>query len=111
MRSTNDILIDVKDNKDVSKEELKMALLVLDSINFFNHNHLKRLLKGGLGAELTKKEFPDACADLGISKLEFEGLKKDPYEFLGPDHIPGTKEWEVIHKAATNLFNKVVNNL
>ena len=111
MRSTNDILIDVKDNKDVSKEELKMALLVLDSINFFNHNHLKRLLKGGLGAELTKKEFPDACADLGISKLEFEGLKKDPYEFLGSDHVPGTKEWEVIHKAATNVFNKVVNNL
>lgn len=110
MRSTNEILIDVKDNKEVSKEELRMALLVLDAINFFNHNHLKRLLKGGLGAEVTKKEFPDAYADLGVSRFEFEGLKKDPYEFLGPNHTPGTEEWKAIHRAATSVLNKVVNN-
>lgn len=110
MRCTAEILSDVKENLDVDKEELRLALLVLDSINFFNHGHLKRLLKGGLAADLTKREFPGAHADLGISKTEYDCMKMDPNDYLGPDHIPGTPEWEKFHIIATRIFNKVMND-
>lgn len=110
MRSTNEILADVKDNIDVDKEELRMALLVLDAVNFFNHSHLRRLLQGGIGAELTTKEFPGVCIELGVSKNEYEALKMDPIQYLGPDHIPGTEEWKQFHDVATKIFNKVLED-
>ena len=109
MRSTIEILCDVKDNVAVDKEELRMALLVLDSINFFNHNHLRRLLKGGVGAELTANEFPDAYGELGISKHEYQALRMDPIKYLGEDHIPGTASWARIHKIANNVLNTVLS--
>lgn len=109
MRSTIEILCDVKDNVDVDKEELRMALLVLDSINFFNHNHLRRLLKGGVGAEFTANEFPDAYGELGISKHEYNALRMDPLKYLGEDKIPGTEAWERFHKIANNILNIVMD--
>lgn len=108
MRSTIEILSDVKDNIDVDKEELRMALLVLDSINFLNHNHFRRLLKGGVGAELTANEFPDVHGELGISKHEYQALHMDPIQYLGEDHIPGTASWSRIHKIANNILNTVL---
>lgn len=109
MRSTIEILSDVKDNADVDKEELRMALLVLDTLIFFNRNHIRRLIKGGVGAELTKNEFPDEHAELGISEHEYNALRMDPIKYLGRDHIPGTPEWESVHRVATKIFNKFVN--
>ena len=106
MRSTVDILIDVKNNVDVDKEELKLALLVLDAINFFNHNHIKRLLKGGTAANLTHKDFPGSCKDLGISESELKALNSDPISYLGPDHIPGTLEWNEFHQLSLSLLDK-----
>ena len=108
MRSTIEILIDVKDNIDVDKEELRMALLVLDSLSFLNRNHFKRLLKGGIGAELTATEFPDAYGELGISKHEYQALRMDPIQYLGEDYIPGTESWSRIHKIANNILNTVL---
>ena len=108
MRSTIEILSDVKDNIDVDKEELKLALLVLDSINFFNHNHIRRLLAGGIGAELTVTEFPGSCKDLGISKYEYDAMKMDPFEYLGEDKIPGTESWKYFHDIHTNILNAVM---
>lgn len=110
MRSTNDILCDVKDNIPVDPEELRMALLVMDSLNFFNHGRLKRFCQGGLAAEMTLKEFPGVCADLGVSKSEYDAMKMDPLEYLGLDHIPGTPEWERFHTIANNILKKVTSN-
>ena len=110
MRSTNEIIIALKECEHVEYEELRMACLVLNSLLFFSHNDIKRLLKGGIGAEITKNmEFPDAYADLGISKTEYEAMKKDPVEWLGVDYIPGTPEYLERYKISKAIFNKVVN--
>lgn len=111
MRSTIDILCDVKDNIDVDKEELRIAILVLDEINFFNHNYMRRLLKGGLAAELAAREFSDKGADLGISEAEYKALQMDPIEYLGTDRIPGTPEWEIIHKTAQSILDKILKEI
>lgn len=110
MRSTNEILIDVKDNVDVDKEELKMALLVLDAINFFNHRYIRRLFENNYASKLImNREFPDeAHKQLGVSKSEYLAMKQDPYVYLGPSHTPGTEEYNYIYKIANNVLDHVI---
>lgn len=110
MRTTCEIISAIKDSAPVDPEELRMACLVLDVLLFFAHGNIKLLLAGGIGAELTRKEFPDAHADLGISKMEYEALRKDPIEFLGPAHIPGTPEYEARYRVSKKIFEKFVNS-
>ena len=110
MRSTNEIIIALKECEHVEYEELRMACLVLNNLLFFSHNNTKRLLKGGTAAEITKKmEFPDAHADLGISKTEYEATRNDPVEWLGANNIPGTPEYMERYKISKAIFNKVMN--
>ena len=106
MRSTAEIISAVKDSETVDFEELRMACLVLDSLLFFAHENIKRLLDGGLGAELTKKNFPDAHAELGISKQEYEAWRKDPVKYLGKEHIPGTQEYDQHYRISKKIFEK-----
>ena len=108
MRSTAEIIIAIKDCEEVSIEELKMACLVEDALLFFAHGNIRRLLKGGIGAELTRKEFPDAHADLGISKHEYEAMKKDQIEYLGVDHIPGTPEYNARYEISKKILKKFI---
>ena len=111
MRSTNQIIADVKDNMEVTYEELRLALLVMDGINFLNHGRFKRLLKGGYEADIERGNFPGACFDLGVSKHEYDAMNMDPKEYLGPEHIPGTPEYQRIHELATKLFNNLVQDV
>ena len=108
MRNTAEIIAAIKDSAPVDPEELRMACLVLDSLLFFAHGNLKRLLTGGIAAEMTKREFPDAHADLGISKSEWEAWRKDPVEWLGAAHIPGTPEYESRYRVSKKIFEKFV---
>ncbi len=111
MRCTAEILSDVKDNVEVPYEELRLALLVMDAINFLNHGRFKNLLKGGQSAELEKFNFPGAHAELGISKHEYNAMHMDPVEYLGQEHIPGTEAYARIHDLALKLFNKFVHDV
>ena len=106
MRSTSEIIAAIKDSEPVDYEELRMACLVLDSLLFFAHGNLRRLLAGGLGAELTKMDFPDAYAELGISKQEYEAWGKDPVEYLGKEHIPGTQEYDQHYRISKKIFER-----
>ena len=54
MRAACEIIADIKDNKEVTYEELKLACLVLDFLLFQYKNDVKNLLKGGIAAELTR---------------------------------------------------------
>ena len=112
MRPTCEIVADLKDGKEVTYEELKMACLVQSSVIFFFQQNTKALLKGGLDAELLKRmEYSDpktSSEKMGIPSWYWKAIKKDPVEWLGPSHIPGTKEWEKMHGANINVFNQVM---
>ena len=110
MRPTIDILIDIEDGKKPNYEEVYMACLVQKTLMFFARKNLKSLLKGGMLAELTAKmKFPDNYAELGISKDEYNALRMDPYEFLSPEHIPGTPEWIKMHKVYNSVLEKFLS--
>ena len=109
MRSTANIIGAIKDCEPVEYEELRLAVLVLDSLLTFKQKHLIRLLKGGYGAELTEKmEYPDAHKDLGISKTEWNALRMDPEKYLGKSHIPGTPEFESHYKISKKILEKAL---
>ena len=111
MRSTNEIIIAIKENEEVDSEELRMACLVLNSLLFFSHSNIRRLIAGGTGAEVTKlMEFPDSYGELGISKTEWEAMRKDPVEWLGVSNIPGTPEYEAHYRVSKAVYNKIMSD-
>ncbi len=55
MRATCEIIADIKDGKEVPYEELRMACLVQSFLLFQYRNDVKKLLKGGIDADLVKQ--------------------------------------------------------
>lgn len=111
MRTTAEILADLEENGRPEYEELRMACLVQESLLYFIHNDVRRLLKGGSAAEITRLEYPDAHAKLGISKREWTAMRMDPCKYLGPDHIPGTPEWSVFHSLSKKILDRALREL
>lgn len=107
MRPTCEIVADLKDGKEVPYEELKMACLVQSSIIFFYQQDMKALLKGGFLADLKiQMEYSDketSSKELGYPSWYWKAIKKDPVEWLGKNHIPGTEEWKRQHEVHKNF--------
>ena len=107
MRSTGEILVALEGNGRPDYEELRLTCLVLKRVLYSCHNDIKRLIKGGTGAELTKRDYPAEHAELGISKQEWKAIRMDPKKYLTPRHIPGTQEWEKGYKISKRIFEKI----
>ena len=114
MRSTCEIIADIKDGKNVSYKELKMACLVQSSLLFFFQQDTKHLLKGGVGAELVRtmnyKDENTSSIEGGIPSWYWNGIKADPYKWLSAKDIPGTEEWEKWHSITTKILDKFISN-
>ncbi len=114
MRATCEIIADIKDGKEVTYEELKMACLVQSFLLFQYKNDVKNLLKGGIAAELTKNGWysdPKTSSEKGgISSVYWKGIKADPVEFLGPAHIPGTPEYKQRYTVSKSILNRVMKD-
>lgn len=114
MRSTCEIIADIKDGKEVTYEELKMACLVQSFLLFQYKNDVKNLLKGGIAAQLTKNSYysdsKTSSAEAGISSVYWNGMKGDPVQFLGPAHITGTPEYEQRYRVSKAVLNKVLED-
>lgn len=114
MRTTCEIVADLKDGKEVPYEELKMACLVQSSIIFFYQQDTKSLLKGGISADLVVqmnyKDKNTSSKEMGYPSWYWTAIKKDPLEYLGPQWIPGTEEWKRMHSAHMKIYEKVMKN-
>lgn len=97
MRTTCEIVADLKDGNDPTYEELKMACLVQSSLLFLYQQDTKSLLKGGIGADLVKsmnyKDKKTSSVKGGIPSWYWNGIKKDPYDRkCGGGLIAGIRE-------------------
>lgn len=114
MRATCEIIADIKDGKEVTYEELKMACLVQSFLLFQYRNDVKKLLKGGADAEIVKQmwysEREKASAESGISSVYWNGMKGDPVQFLGQANIPGTPEYEQRYRLGKAVLDKVLKD-
>ena len=115
MRATCEIIADLKDGKEVTYEELKMACLVQSSIIFFYQQDTKNLLKGGIGADLVKqmnyKDEKTSSKEMGYPSWYWNAIKKDPLEYLGQRWIPGTPEWEEMHSVHMRIYEQVMKDV
>lgn len=110
MKSTCEIIADIKDGKEVPYDELKMACLVLDSLVFLYKQDTKHLLKGGIGADMVKRtnysDVESSSMELGTPSWYWKAIKKDPIEWLGDKNIPGTPEYDRHYQLSKALFDK-----
>lgn len=110
MRTTCEIVADLKNGKEPAYEELKMACLVQSSLLLLYQRDTKALLKGGTESNLVKSmNYNDentSSIEGGVPSWYWIGIKKDPYEWLSPRNIPGTEEWNKWHKEANKLLEK-----
>lgn len=115
MRATCEIIADLKDGKEVTYDELKMACLVQSFLLFQYQNDVKNLLKGGIAADMTIHGYysdgKTSSIEGGISSVYWKGIKADPTEFLGPAHTPGTPEYEQRYKISKAVFNNVIGKM
>ena len=106
MRSTLQIIIAVKESQPVTEEELRLALLALSGINHFVQHDLDGLIEAieeGKPAPFLKMK---AEFMKGTRERLFQGIKKDPREWLGPGNIPGNPEYDQRLKMAKNIFKQ-----
>lgn len=108
MRSTNEIVIAVKDGQSVTEEELRLALISVSvtEMTYFQMLHeLIQAIRDDTPTPLLKLK-----AELAWQTVEehFAGHKKPVDKWLGPENIPGTpennerQEWaKAVYKNAT----------
>jgi len=104
MRSTVEIICAVKERRPVEPEELRLALLVMVTVERMVRDSLEGL------ADAVEQSLPSAKirAVFARSTLErmFYARKKDHAEWLGPANIPGNPEHDERFKAALRLLEK-----
>ena len=108
MRATCEIIADLKDNKEVPYEELKMACLVQSSLLSFFQQDTKFLLKGGIVEELVRtmyyKDENMSSLEDGIPSWYWNGIKADPYKWLSEKDLTRSEEWKKWHSIGTQIL-------
>jgi hypothetical protein len=106
VRSTLEIICAVKDSQPVTEEELRMALLVMSSINYFNKRQVENLTKAfGQDTKESIRKFTIHDAD-GHEDRMVKIMKGDMIVVLGPGNIPGTPEYEARMKMNRDILKK-----
>jgi hypothetical protein len=105
VRSTNEILIAVKENRPVEPEELRLALLVMNAVDHFIRNELDKLIKAVDTAPALAKLRADFARE--TRERMFQAMKRDPAEWLGPANIPGNPEHDERYRQSIALGKKL----
>lgn len=106
MRSTLEIIIAVQESQPATEEELRLALLALSGINHFIQHDLDDIV------EAITEQKPFAILKMkaefskGTRERLFQGIKKDPREWLGPGNTPGNPEYESRRELAKKVFKR-----
>ena len=106
MRSTLEIIIAVKESKPVEVEELRLALLALNSIDHFRSNSLNDLIEAIEENAKSIKLKANFAKDM--RERMFQAIKTDPAKWLGPTGIPGNKEHDDFYRLAKDIAKKAI---
>ena len=104
MRSTNEIIIAVKDCEPCTDKELRLAVVALSGMQIMDRMATRQLAKaiieGTSSATLRAKFF------LQEDEIRFKSMKMPVDEYLGQSNIPGTPENDYQMRLAKNIFKK-----
>lgn len=108
MRSTAAIICAVKERQDVTVEELRLALLVLNSTEYFLKGKLLRLIDAANKGKDFLIELARGDADTVVRETLFNLHKADPEVCLGPDNLPGSPIHDARYAAGLRLIDKLL---
>ena len=110
MRSTLNIIIAVKEEEPVTEDELKMALLVMASVNYFYQKSLRDINEAHKDSKLGWLSFKIKDGVKLIERM-ITAQKEDPLKWLGVENIPGTKEYEERYRLSKKIYKHVIKNM
>lgn len=95
-----DVICDVKDGKDVSKEELYFAVLSFNALEYSSYRQLERMTNA------QSKEHIDFQVKMlpGFLDTRLKSLELPMDEYLGDGNIPGTQEYNDRRKIAYSVL-------
>lgn len=100
-----DIIVDVKDNNHVSEEDLRLAVVMLSTLNEFYRQDLLKLFDKIDTGNINIIQFYKRCLKSTYDSLE-NAYKKYPSDFLGRENIPGTPENLTFRAMCDKIFKK-----
>ena len=106
MRSTNEIIIAVKECQPVTEDELKLALCAMSGIQYYLKRSLEKILsdiEDGKPEAMLKYR---AGFEKGTLDVVFNAIKMPPDEFLGPGNTPGNPEHKRRLEMGKRIFKK-----
>jgi hypothetical protein len=104
MRSTNEIVIAVKESQPATDQELRYCVLALSAMEYFARHNLNDLVDCVLNENQTVR----MRAEFSKNEREnrFQSAKMPVDQYLGPRNTPGTPEYEAGVKMSKALFAK-----
>lgn len=107
MRTLLEIIEAVKDGEEASYEEILYALLVMDSLRYFDHRALREAYKRAEGhlAERLHREFNES-----FNRTK-RALSVSPKTWIGEGHDPKNLEYTRFRKGAFKLLEKVTRDI
>jgi hypothetical protein len=93
-----EIYNDIRNSKEVEKEDLKMAILMYRDLLCFSNHDIEEIYKANtnsLAVELRYKQ--------SVERYQ-KALKQQPRIWLGQDGIPGTQEYKEKEQLCNNIL-------
>lgn len=106
MRTLNEIIIDIKDGKQVEYEEARLGCLVFCNLLFFAEGDIRNLLsENKLLKIVVEKEYDEKAGRMG--KRHIMALHKSPEEWLG-NHHPDHPDQKRFMEMGNKILEKVI---
>jgi hypothetical protein len=106
MRTLNEIIIDIKEGKQVEYEEARLGCLVFCNLLFFAEGDVQHLLsENKLVRTITETEYKDQPGRMG--KRHITALHKSPEEWLG-NHHPDDPDQKRFMEMGNKILDKVI---
>lgn len=93
-----EILERVKENKTVPYGDLRLAVLVLDSLITSDHADLRRIVDHPLIADMVRGD---------SFRRTKTALDSEPLEWLGPDNLPESEQYQKRRRIALGILKRV----
>jgi hypothetical protein len=95
-----EIYNDIRNNKDVEKEDLIMAVLTYRDLLWFSNHDIEAIYKANINSISVELRYKQS-----VERYQ-KALKQQPRNWLGKDGIPGTPEYIEKEKICNNILRE-----
>jgi hypothetical protein len=106
MRELREIIEAVKDNVDVTEDELKYALVAMSALSYFNTQAFEKLAEGKIKGKTFLSYDPEYQRNEHLERTR-KAMCKSPKEWLGENHDFKSKEYQETRKRMKKIFGTI----